>query len=77
MLLNVANCMRRHGVPQFPDPRNFLPANPFGSGAGVITDYDGAILLFPSTLDQHAPAYRQAAAACGALAGKLGTGPHG
>jgi hypothetical protein len=32
----------------------------------VITDYDGAILLFPSTLDTQAPAYTQAAAACGA-----------
>jgi hypothetical protein len=43
---------------------------------GVITDYDGAILLFPSTLGVESPAYSRAAAACGALAGKLGRGPH-
>jgi hypothetical protein len=42
----------------------------------VITDFDGAILLFPSTLDMHSPAYDQATAACGVLAGKLGRGPH-
>ncbi len=46
------------------------------SGYGVITDYDGAILLFPSTIDMQSPAYTQAVAACGALAGKLGRGPH-
>jgi hypothetical protein len=75
-LLGIARCMRQHGVPQFPDPRTSVPINPFGSGAGVITDYDGAILLFPSTLNVQSPAYSRAAAACGALAGKLGRGPH-
>lgn len=75
-LLGIARCMRDHGVPQFPDPRTSVPPNPFGSGAGVITDYDGAILLFPSTLNQQSPAYEQAATACGALAQKLGRGPH-
>ena len=75
-LLGIARCMRAHGVPQFPDPRTSVPADPFGSGGGVITDYDGAILLFPSTLNVQSPAYARAAAACGALAGKLGRGPH-
>ena len=72
----IAQCMRQHGVPQFPDPRTSVPANPFDSGAGVITDFDGAILLFPSTLNMYSPAYTQAAGACGVLAGKLGRGPH-
>jgi hypothetical protein len=76
-LLKIADCMRQHGVPEFPDPRASLPLHPFGSGTGVITDYDGAILLFPSTLDIQAPAYKHAAGACGALARKLGSGPHG
>jgi hypothetical protein len=75
-LLKIATCMRQHGVPQFPDPRTSVPSNPFPSGAGVITDYDNAILLFPSTLDRHSPAYLRAVAACGTLAGKLGNGPH-
>jgi hypothetical protein len=76
-LRNIARCMRSNGVPDFPDPRTSVPLDPFGSGTGLITDYDGAILLFPSTLDTHAPAYTHAAAACGTLAEKLGTGPHG
>jgi hypothetical protein len=75
-LLNIAQCMRQHAVPEFPDPRTTVPLNPFGSGSGVITDYDGAILLFPSTIDMQSPAYTRAAAACGALAEKLGRGPH-
>jgi hypothetical protein len=75
-LRRIAECMREHGVPQFPDPRTSVPVDPFGSGGGVITDYDDAILLFPSTLDVHSPAYDHAAAACGVLAGKLGRGPH-
>ena len=62
----IAQCMRQHGVPQFPDPRTSVPANPFDSGAGVITDFDGAILLFPSTMNLQAPAYKQALTACGA-----------
>jgi hypothetical protein len=75
-LVRIADCMRRHGVPDFPDPRTTVPLDPFPSGAGVITDYDGAILLFPSTLDMHSPAYLRATSACGVLAGKLGRGPH-
>jgi hypothetical protein len=75
-LLKIAQCMRQHGVPDYPDPGTSVPANPFPSGTGVITEYDGAILLFPSTLDTHSPAFTQAAAACGTLAGKLGRGPH-
>jgi hypothetical protein len=58
--------MRRHGVSGFPDPRTSVPLNPFANGYGVITDFDGAILLFPSTMNLRAPAYKQALAACGA-----------
>jgi hypothetical protein len=65
-LRRIAECMRAHGVPQFPDPRTLVPSNAFGSGAGVITDFDGAILLFPSTINLQAPAYKQALTACGA-----------
>ena len=31
-----------------------------------ITDFDGATLLFPASMDLQAPAYRQALNACGA-----------
>jgi hypothetical protein len=67
--------MRRHGVSQFPHPRTSVPPNPFAAGISFIRDYDGAILLFPSTLHRQSPAYLRAAAACGTLAGKLGSGP--
>jgi len=65
-LFKIAECMRQHGVPDYPDPRTSVPLNPFGSGYGVITDFDGAILLFPSTIDMQSPAYKQDLAACGA-----------
>ena len=65
-LLKIARCMRQHGVPEFPDPRTSVPLGLFGSGYGVITDFDGAILLFPSTMNIQSPAYKQALAACGA-----------
>lgn len=63
-LVKVAECMRQHGVPQFPDPRTSVPASP--SSIREITDFDGAILLFPTTINLQAPAYRQALTACGA-----------
>ncbi len=65
--LTVALCMRRHGVPDFPDPRITAPSNPraaLGSGGGVISDIEGVILVFPRTIDQQSPAFTRAAAAC-------------
>ena len=62
----IARCMRQHGVPQFPDPRTSVPSNPLAPVSGEITDFDGAILLFPATINMQAPAYKQALAACGA-----------
>ena len=63
--LRIARCMRRHGVPDFPDPRTSVPSNPFGSArAGVISDIEGVILIFPGTIDQQSPAFTRAAAAC-------------
>ena len=60
----VADCMRQHGVPDFPDPRTSVPPNPFGSGAGVISDIYNVIFVFPGTINQQAPAFTQAAAMC-------------
>jgi hypothetical protein len=64
-LIRIARCMRRHGVAQFPDPQTSVP-NLSPAGPGVVSDFDGAILMFPSTIDMEAPAYRQALTACGA-----------
>jgi hypothetical protein len=63
-LVRIARCMRKHGVAQFPDPTTSVPSSP--SGIQEITDFDGAILLFPTTMNIQAPAYRQALTACGA-----------
>ncbi len=75
----VAVCMRAHGISDFPDPKiaatGRLPTPP--PGISMITDYDGALLEFPATLNMQSPAYKQAAAACGPLAQKIGLGhPH-
>jgi hypothetical protein len=65
-LVRIAECMRQHGVPDFPDPRTSVPSNVDPGTVGEITDFDGAILLFPATMNMQAPAYKQALSACGA-----------
>jgi hypothetical protein len=65
-LLRIARCMREHGIAQFPDPRTEIPSNPASEGIREVTNFDGAILLFPATMNIEAPAYRQALNACGA-----------
>ena len=62
--LNIARCMRQHGVYDFPDPRTSVPSNPFGSGAGVISDIEGVILIFPRTIDEQSPVFTRASGAC-------------
>jgi len=69
-MLNIARCMRRHGIYDFPDPRTSVPSKPFGagsgagSGSGVVSDIEGVILVFGSTIDEQSPAFTRAAAAC-------------
>ncbi|MGA7704326.1 MAG: hypothetical protein WB998_05460 [Solirubrobacteraceae bacterium] len=65
--LTVAQCMRRHGVPEFPDPRTSAPSDPrtaLGGGRGVISDIEGAVFLFPAKIDQQSPEFTRAAATC-------------
>jgi hypothetical protein len=65
--LAIARCMRRRGVPEFPDPRTTTPSNPraaLGGGGGVISDIEGVIFIFPGRIDQQSPAFTRAAAAC-------------
>ncbi len=64
-MVKAAACMRRHGYPDFPDPRTSVPSNPFGnSGAGVISDIDGVIFIFPGSIDTTAPQFYRAADKC-------------
>jgi hypothetical protein len=53
--LDFARCMRRHGVPNFPDPK----ATP-GSGANHVARLTGV-----SVQELHAPTFQAAAKACG------------
>lgn len=73
-LRRIASCMREHGVPQFPDPLSTAPPqSSINMGDySMITNYMGAILLYPKTIDMQSPAYIQAVAAChaGFLAGQ-------
>jgi hypothetical protein len=65
-LVRIAQCVRRHGISQFPDPRTSVPSDVSPTKYQDITDFDGVILLFPVTFNLHSPAYKQALAACGA-----------
>lgn len=65
--LKIAQCMRRNGISNFPDPQTTVPSNPraaLGGGNGVISDIEGAILVFPGTIDHQSPLFTRAAAAC-------------
>jgi hypothetical protein len=61
--LKISQCMRRHGISDFPDPTTKLPSSP--AGYGEVLDRGGAVLAVPSTINVQSPAYRQAGAACG------------
>ena len=61
-ILKISECMRRHGVTDFPDPTLKLPSSL--AGYGEVTDRGGLVLAVPSTINVQSPAYQQAAAAC-------------
>jgi hypothetical protein len=67
-LRTVAQCMRRHGISDFPDPRPTQPPNVSLGKYSEITNYMGVWLLFPATIDMQSPAWEHAAASCGSLA---------
>jgi hypothetical protein len=64
-LLKVAQCMRQLGVPHFLDPLASMPSNLTPGGFGGLTDYEGAILVFPRRINMQSPAFTQAAAVRG------------
>jgi hypothetical protein len=65
-MFRVAQCMRARGVSQFPDPTTKVPSKSagFANGDGVVSDRDGVILEFPSTLDMQSTQFTHAAAVC-------------
>ena len=60
--------MRASGVSNFPDPRATRPASLTLGQYSVITNYEGAWILFPASINMQSPAWIHAAAACGSLA---------
>jgi signal transduction histidine kinase len=63
----VAQCMRGHGVSEFPNPTTSVPRNI--RFVGDVADRDGAILAIPYTIDQGSPAFIHAATTCGFMDG--------
>jgi hypothetical protein len=62
-MLKAAECMRGRGIPNFPDPGTSVPSS-LGSRIREVSNIDGAIFVFPSTIDPQSPAFLRAAVAC-------------
>jgi hypothetical protein len=60
-LLQLARCMRNHGVSSFPDPTS-TPPSP-GNGFGIAIGGGGSFLAVPQNLIQ-SPGFKQAAQTC-------------
>jgi signal transduction histidine kinase len=65
----ITACMREHGVSTFPEPTTSFPRIFRATGGAPrfanVSDRDGAILAFPTTLDTQSAAFTRASAACG------------
>jgi hypothetical protein len=61
-MLKTAECMRAHGITNFPDPTT-TPPNP-DSGTGLVLGRGGVFLSLPPGISLQSPAFRQAAASC-------------
>ena len=61
-MVDTAECMRRHGITDFPDPTTTPPSSP--AGYSSIEDDGGLVLAIPDAINEDSPAFKQAAAAC-------------
>jgi hypothetical protein len=59
-MLRLAQCMRAHGIQDFPDPTTTPP-----TGVHAIVPQDGLFFGLPATINHDAPAFRHATTACG------------
>jgi hypothetical protein len=62
-MLQISECMRRHGFSDFPDPTLSPPAGP--SNYGAVLGRNGVFLAIPKSIDTQSPAFQHAASACG------------
>ena len=63
--LQLAECMRRHGVSGFPDPTLKPPPIANRDEYSVVEDTDGAVLAVPRTINASSPVFKRAATTCG------------
>jgi hypothetical protein len=78
-MLALANCMRAHGLTNFPDPTTGQPnLGAGGPGQGAIIGINGLFFnLGAAGLNPQSPAFEHAAEACNFPgAGRLGNGKH-
>ena len=61
--LAFSECMRSHGVTDFPDPTFTPPSDP--AGYSIVSDRNGVILAVPSTINPQSPVFQHASAVCG------------
>ncbi|MGZ4185615.1 MAG: hypothetical protein ACXVFA_09780 [Solirubrobacteraceae bacterium] len=61
-MLQISECMRRHGISDFPDPTLSPPPGP--SDYGAVIGRNGAFPAIPKTIDTQSPAFQRAAGAC-------------
>jgi hypothetical protein len=62
-MLRISECMRRHGVTDFPDPTLTPPSSP--AGYSIVSDHNGVVLAVPSAINPASPVFKHASAACG------------
>jgi hypothetical protein len=62
-MLVAAECLRAHGVPDFPDPTTKPPPGPPPSGVAVLT-LGGVSFVIPSSVDTQSALFARAVAAC-------------
>ncbi|HTU80242.1 MAG TPA: hypothetical protein VME22_13920 [Solirubrobacteraceae bacterium] len=60
-MLALSGCMRRHGIPDFPDPSSSPPSSP---GNSAILHTGGYYLAIPKSIDTGSPAFGRAATTC-------------
>jgi hypothetical protein len=61
-MLKVSQCMRAHGIADFPDPTTSQPSA--GGNFGMAIGRNGVFLAIPKSIDVQSPAFKRAAAAC-------------
>lgn len=62
-MLNLARCMRGHGILNFPDPTS-TPPTP-GNGISAVIGRNGVFLALPPGINPQSPSFQRAASACG------------